>query len=755
MPETTLFSRLCTPRILLQAWDRVKAKHTAGGVDRQTVEGFAKELPTQIHSIISELKSGNWMPQPYLRVEIPKKTNEKRRLGLLTVKDKVIQQAIKILVEPRFEALFVPNSYGYRKEKGALLAIRCLRDKCKQKNLQYALKLDIDDYFDNIDHSILQKRVEAVVKDSEIVRLIMLCTKMGVVTKHNSWTEVTKGVPQGAVLSPLLANLYLSSFDQSVLSKTDEYIRYADDFVLLCKTEEDTRQLQETANQYLTEKLRLTLNVPEVRRIDDGFEFLGVVVGRHSCTISEKKKTELIERINTLQLHSDGLSVKDAKTWEGITRYYSQLLQEDTLQELDKVLYDHLIEDVSTRHCDFANRNVLATLLQKFVFLSADFRMRNKELRREIVSAYMEAKRAPLNMESDVLNQRIIAQRKREYQKKEEAGTEMLVSSPGSFIGYSKGQVIVKNKGLVIAKMSSANLKHITVIGNGVSFSSNLLNCLNNNRITLDLFSPQGQHVGGFVRASSMQCAYWNKQAVTVLQKRNLLAALIVEGKVINQLYLAKYFHKYHKDANLSLNSLLVMLEAKVDSARDFIKKYDQNADNYIEQLMGHEAQCALQYWAYVKGMLEDDEVGFEGRVQQGAVDTVNMMLNYGYALLYSRVWRALLGCGLNPYDSVIHVCQPGKPTFVYDVVELFRAQAVDRVVFSMVQKNEPLKSENGMLSEGTKKLLIQNIMERLQKRENYRGEKLSLDAIIWQQCSEIADFYEKEAKYKPYKSKW
>ena len=202
----------------------------------------------------------------------------------------MIQQAIKILVEPRFEALFVPNSYGYRKEKGALLAIRCLRDKCKQKSLQYALKLDIDDYFDNIDHSILQKRVEAVVKDSEVVRLIMLCTKMGAVTKHNSWTEVTKGVPQGAVLSPLLANLYLSSFDQSVLSKTDEYIRYADDFVLLCKTEEDTRQLQETATQYLTEKLRLTLNVPEVRRIDDGFEFLGLSLADIRVRLVKRKK---------------------------------------------------------------------------------------------------------------------------------------------------------------------------------------------------------------------------------------------------------------------------------------------------------------------------------------------------------------------------------------------------------------------------------------------------------------------------------
>lgn len=755
MSPNTLFARLCSPHLILQAWDEVKAKRAAGGVDRQSVDDFAKDLPKQIEDIISELKSGMWKPQPYLRVEIPKKTHEKRRLGLLTVKDKVIQQAIKLLVEPKFEALFVPNSYGYRKDKGALRAIRCLFDKCKQKNLQYALKLDIDDYFDNIDHAILQKRVEAVIKDSEIVRLIMLCIKMGVVTKHSSWSEVTKGVPQGAVLSPLLANLYLSSFDQSVLSKTDKYIRYADDFVLLCKTEEEVHLLQKTATRYLTEDLHLSLNEPELKRIDDGFEFLGVIVSRQTITISEKKKTELFERINTLRLHSDGISVKDAKTWSGITRYYAQLLQEDALQELDKALYEHLKEEIVSQFRTYANRNVLSNLLQKFVFLSVGCRMRDKELKRELISFYLDAKREPINSEMGHQNKKIIAQRKREYQKKEEADAEMLVSTPGSFIGYSKGQVVVKNKGLVIAKVSFANLKHITVMSNGVSFSSNLLNQLDNNNISLDLFSLEGQHRGGFIQASSIQCALWDVQAITPILKRNALAASIVEGKALNQLYLVKYFHKYHKNSNLSVANLLGMLEGRVNNARVFIKRYDMSAANFIEQLMAHEAQCALQYWAYMKGMLEDDDVGFEGRVQQGAVDIVNMMLNYGYALLYSRVWRALLGNGLNPYDSVIHARQSGKPTFVYDVVELFRAQAVDRVVFSLVQKGEPLKSENGMLSKETKKLLIRNMMERLQKRENYRGEKISLDTIIWRQCSEIADFFAKEAKYKPYKSKW
>lgn len=755
MPNPSLFSRLCTPHLLLLAWEQVKSKNAAGGVDKRTVGDFAKNLAENVQSIIAELKSGMWKPQPYLCVEIPKKTNEKRRLGLLTVKDKVIQQAIKMLIEPKFEATFFPCSYGYRKEKGALRAVKRTQDACRQKKLRFALKLDIDNFFDNIDHTILQKRVDAIVKDEEIVRLIMLCTKMGVVSKQLLWTETTKGVPQGAVLSPLLANLYLNSFDQCMLSKTDNYVRYADDFVLLCKTEEEAAIMQQLATNYLKDKLLLSLNEPVTKSIDEGFEFLGVVINRKGCSVTDDKKAELIEKIQSLKLFSDGFSVKDTKKWEGITRYYAQLLSEPLLQELDKVLLNHLMNEAVQSHQNFANRNILLNLLGKFRFLSVDFQMRDKELKKAIADSYVDAKRLPLNRESEILNKKIIQQRKHEYQKMEEANAELLVATPGSYLGSARGNVVVKNKGLVIATAPTANLKHITIVGEGVSFSSNLLNLLNNHKITLDLFNHQGKHLGGFLRASSSQCELWMQQSSADVVRRNTLAASIIEGKVINQLYLAKYFNKYHKNSHHHASDLLEKLGDTVKLTRHFVGSADKSDMGFVQQLMAQEAQCALNYWAYVKDLLSDDNVGFDGREQQGAVDVVNVMLNYGYALLYARVWRALLGNGLNPYDSVIHARQSGKPTLVYDVVELFRTQAVDRVVFSLVQKKESISVENGLLQEDSKKLLVKNLLERIQKRENYRSESISLDRIIWRQCNEIAQYFSANAKFKPYKSKW
>ena len=125
---------------------------------------------------------------------------------------------------------------------------------------------------------------------------------------------------------------------------------------------------------------------------------------------------------------------------------------------------------------------------------------------------------------------------------------------------------------------------------------------------------------------------------------------------------------------------------------------------------MAQEAHCAELYWSYIGDLISDDDVGFEKRIRQGATDLVNCMLNYGYAMIYPRVWQALLWRRLNPTISVIHVPQQGKPTFVYDIIELFRAQAVERVVISLIQKKEPLAMSDGKLDASTRKLLVKNI---------------------------------------------
>ena len=137
----------------------------------------------------------------------------------------------------------------------------------------------------------------------------MLSVKMGVVSKKLKWNDVQTGIPQGAVLSPLLANLYLHSFDQFILYRKISYVRYADDFIILCESQQQARALLSETSQYLSDKLKLTLNEPNISEINSGFEFLGITLKKHNISISANKKTELIERIHSLDFTPNDLSL--------------------------------------------------------------------------------------------------------------------------------------------------------------------------------------------------------------------------------------------------------------------------------------------------------------------------------------------------------------------------------------------------------------------------------------------------------------
>ena len=191
---------------MLKAWAVVKQKGAAGGVDGVTITHFDENVGEYLKQLKQDLIAGQWNPEPYLRITIPKKENERRKLGLLSIKDKVVQQAIKQLIEPRFEKIFVSNSYAYRPEKGHTKAIRFTHACCRNKKYPFILRLDIDNFFDTIDHDILFRRIRPVVPDEELLRLIQLCVKMGVVSKKMKWEEVKEGKENEA--TELIINTY-------------------------------------------------------------------------------------------------------------------------------------------------------------------------------------------------------------------------------------------------------------------------------------------------------------------------------------------------------------------------------------------------------------------------------------------------------------------------------------------------------------------------------------------------------------------
>lgn len=433
--QMSYYSLLCTEEFLFAAWKAVKSKNAFGGIDGITLASFEDNLQMHLSELLSELKAGTWAPEPYLSIEIPKKKNEVRKLGLLSVKDKIVQYAIKTLIEPLFENVFVDNSYGYRPNKGHTKAVRrALSESMKKKN-SWVLRLDIDNYFDTINHHLLAARLHTLIPDEEIVRLIMLSVQMGVVNKHLKWNDSQEGVPQGAILSPLLSNFYLNPFDKYVLTLCRSYVRYADDFCLMCETHTQAKLLLNQLSVYLKTHLGLNLNTPVITELRKGFEFLGITISKSGLSLSGKKEAELKERIANLTITNKGFTSGSLQAWSGVRNYYGTLLPQSVLHSLDDLLYDRIKQIVSISYEQIANRAILKRIMSEIDYLSNEYQLYKKRILQDYVEIYDLHKGMEKEQRAKEQNKKIIERRKNEYRKREGEGSELVINSYGCFVG--------------------------------------------------------------------------------------------------------------------------------------------------------------------------------------------------------------------------------------------------------------------------------------------------------------------------------
>jgi group II intron reverse transcriptase/maturase len=303
----SLYGRLLNKQTLQTAFTKVKRANGAAGIDGQSISDFENTLDSHLDLLLHELKCRSYTPLAVKRVEIPKDDGGVRLLGIPCVRDRVVQQALTSILSPIFDAQFHPSSYGYRPQRSAHDAINKATLFIRRYGLQHVVDMDLSKCFDCLDHKIIINSVKRRVTDSSVLRLIKQFLCSGVMIEGEV-KATTVGSPQGGVISPLLANIYLDSFDQEMRQRGHRIVRYADDILIFCRSRAGAENARKQATSYLEKTLKLQVNQDKshIAHSDDGVKFLSVEIGTLRTDIQAKKLKNLKGKLKQLTRRKGG-----------------------------------------------------------------------------------------------------------------------------------------------------------------------------------------------------------------------------------------------------------------------------------------------------------------------------------------------------------------------------------------------------------------------------------------------------------------
>lgn len=344
-----LLERILDRNNLNRAYKQVKRNHGAPGIDGMTVEQALPWLQEHREELLQSIREGTFTPSPVRRKEIPKPDGGVRKLGIPTVVDRIIQQAIAQQLQPIYEPLFSDASYGYRPKRSGQQAVRQVK-KYAEQGYTYAVEVDLSKYFDTLNHELLMELLRKQIQDKRVTGLIKKYLKAGVM-ENGVITRTREGSPQGGPLSPLLANIYLNEFDQEMAKRGVKVVRYADDIVVVTKSRRAAEHMLESCRKVLEGKLKLTMNLQKSRVVslfsNRDFKFLGCCLGkngrgiyirvhRNSLQKAKQKLRELTNRSQGRNVRAVMAKVKEfIRGWIG---YFYIADMKRILQSWDKWL---------------------------------------------------------------------------------------------------------------------------------------------------------------------------------------------------------------------------------------------------------------------------------------------------------------------------------------------------------------------------------------------------------------------------------
>ena len=647
-----LYNQMAMLETIFQAWYRVASNDGRPGYDNKSIEDYSLRLEDNLRSLSQSLLDGSYRPGPLLKLVMLKPDGRERTLLIPGVMDRVAQTAAAIVLNPIIEAELGSCTFAYRpgiSRQGAAREI----ERLHREGYQWVLDADIRNFFDSVRHDLLFQRLAELVDDTELIALLHRWLTAEIVDGFNPRIRNATGLPQGSPVSPLLANLYLDRFDEQMEKEGFRLVRFADDYLVLCKSRpkaEAALKLSETA----LAELQLELNNEKTRitTFSEGFKYLGYLFIR-SLVIPTK-------------MHPEEWYDKLGKFW----------LRKKSL---------HVAPDDPDSMTDDAAQFELQTDQGETVELS-----KNELLQTEFGAKLLESlDKQQVNVD-DFLD-RVARQDEERLKEKRDALKKLYspflntlyLQEQGSIMRKDGERFSIEKEGAVVNEVIVRRIEQVVVFGNVALTTPVMQYCLRN-EIPVTFLSQHGSYFGRLEATMADNAEMQRFQFLRSIDEPFALetAKAIVESKISNSRAMIRRRKNALQDGDGAAHSRMA---SNLDIMADLAAKAAACED--IDVLRGLEGKASALYFEcyglFFRRDLPFHTASFQ-RVRRPPTDPVNSLLSFGYSMLHTNVFSMVRLSGMNPYIGFLHAERKGNPALVSDLVEEFRTVIDSLVLYTL-----------------------------------------------------------------------
>lgn len=691
---------------LKTAFAKVRGNSNAAGVDGITPEAFGQELQQNIRALQAEVITGHYAPLPLRRAWLRKEGKAPRPLAIPAVRDRVLQTAVAQVLTPLFEAEFEDCSFAYRQGRSVRNAIERI-GVLQRDGFRWVVDADIAQFFDSVPHERLNASVASLVKDKTIQRLIGLWVEAPILDK-DGLILVTKGIAQGSPISPMLSNLYLDHFDEALVDANLALVRYADDFVILSKTQPQAQAALQLTEQILRD-LALGLNPLKTRivNLDQGIDYLGWhIVGSFAVQKSRRSNGEATDfELEPLPetLSSAILAREKASRLETQSKY-TRLADEEALN------YRYTADNNPIDNPALAEelRDLLPQI--QLASKSQDPAPEPTVTATPTVLAYTAPEPAQQSTATDPTDDEEL---ELGLPPAKPLQRTLYLVEQGCELGKEGETFHVRRDGETVLELPARSVDLIAVFGN-VSLTTPAIQLAMRHQVSIALMSQLGRYYGRIdahdVSALNLQRA---QLRVADDPTRTLaLAKQFVAGKLANsRVVLGRYLRRRADGTHTESRTALMRI-------RDAMQRIKTATD--LNMLRGLEGSAAADHFLIMRSLL-GPKWGFNKRARQPSPDAINALLSLGYTLLYQCVAGLVQARGLNPHLGLLHTGSGTHLALASDLMEEFRAVCVDAVVLKFCSGKEleaasfgQARDQGFQLERNVVKQFIRSFEERL-----------------------------------------